>query len=160
MLTTIKLKMYGQTRARYEYVQPTDILLQFLSLKQEHAESLVDYTQRFKQGKDNLEATIRVQFLSDFIEKTEKYKSGNSGDKQKLKTEAFAEWTAYVYLKNSDNNKYGMLKKSLQSQYALRNDQYPRTISLTADVMTNHQWDDKYRETDKKRKENSGGGGS
>ena len=98
--------------------------------------------------------------MNEFIKKTEKYKSGNSGEQQKLKTEAFAEWTAYVYLNNSDNNKYGTLKKSLQSQYALRNDQYPRTISLTADVMTNHQWDDKYRETNKKRKENSGGGGS
>ena len=74
LLTAIKLKMYGQTRARYEYVQPTDILLQFLSLKQEHAESLVDYTRRFKQGKDNLEAIMGAQFLDGFIEKTEKYK--------------------------------------------------------------------------------------
>ena len=49
------------------------------------------------------------------------------------------------------------MKKNLQSQYALRNDQFPRTVSLTADVLTNHQWDDKYRITDKKKKEHSGG---
>ena len=50
----------------------------------------------------------------------------------------------YVYLKNSDGNKYGLLKKNLQSQYALQNNQYPKTISTMTDVLTNHQWDDKY----------------
>ena len=36
ILSTIKLRMYGQVRAKYEYVQPTDTLIQFLTLKQDH----------------------------------------------------------------------------------------------------------------------------
>ena len=52
----IKLKMYGQVRAKYEFVQPTNTILQFLSLKQDHAEALVDYAKRFKQSVDNFKA--------------------------------------------------------------------------------------------------------
>ena len=55
-METIKLKMYGQVRAKYEYVQPTDTILQFLSLKQDHGESLIDYDKHFKQSVDNLKA--------------------------------------------------------------------------------------------------------
>jgi hypothetical protein len=106
----------------------------------------------------NLQAIIGNEFLNEFMEKTDIYKNGDSGKQGELKSEAFCSWTTYVYLKNCDNNKYGSLKKNLQLQYALRNNQYPKTISTTTDVLTNHQWDDKYRVTDKKKKEQSTGG--
>ena len=56
-------------------------------------------------------------------------------------------------MKNSDGNKYETLKKSLQSQYALQNNQYPKTVSKTTDVLTNHQWHDKYKLAEKQKKE-------
>ena len=72
-------------------------------------------------------------------------------DKEELKKkQAFSRWTSYVYLKNSDPNKYRSLNRNLQSQYALQNDQYPKTISKVTDVLTNHQWDNNYQELDKK----------
>ena len=61
---------------------------------------------------------------------------------------------SYVYLRNSDSNKYGTLKRSLQSQYALQNNQYPKTVSKVTDVLTNHQWDDSYQTQEKKIKDN------
>ena len=67
LLETIKLKMYGQVQAKYEFVQPTDTILQFLSLKQEHGESLVDFVKRFKQIIDNLMAIFQKEFLSEYI---------------------------------------------------------------------------------------------
>ena len=137
--------MYGQVRAKYEFVQPTDTLLQFLLMKQEHGESLVDYTKRYKQSVDNLKAIFGKEFLNNYIEKTDEYKKTADPDEQaSLKKEAFPKWTAYIYLNNSDNNKYGSLKKNLQSQYALQNNQYPKTVSKMTDVLTNHQWDEKY----------------
>ena len=60
---------------------------------------------------------------------------------------------SYVYLKNSDTNKYGSLKRSLHSQYALQNNQYPKTISKVMDVLTNHQWDDGYKTLVMKKRE-------
>ena len=74
LLDTIKLKMYRQVHAKYEFVQPTDTLLQFLSLKQDHGESLVDYTKIIKQSMDNLKAVFGKEFLSEYIEKTDEYK--------------------------------------------------------------------------------------
>ena len=60
-----------------------------------------------------------------------------------LMGEAFSSWSIYVYLKNSDGNKYGSLKRNIQSQYALVNNQYPKSIMKMMDALTNHQWDDK-----------------
>ena len=45
------------------------------------------------------------------------------------------------------------MKKSLQSQYALQNNQYLKTVSKTTDALTNHQWDDKYKLAEKQKKE-------
>ena len=90
ILDTIKLKMYGQARAKYEFVQPTDTLQQFLSLKQDHGESLVEYTKRFKQSVDNLQAIFGKDFLNEYIEKTDEYKkSHDADDKLLLKNRRF-----------------------------------------------------------------------
>ena len=78
LLETIKLNMYGQVRARYEFVQPTDTITQFLSLKQEHRESLIEYSKIFKQSVDNLKAISGKEFLSEYIEKTNDYKKSSA----------------------------------------------------------------------------------
>ena len=96
------------------------------------------------------------EFLGEYIEKTNDYKKSSTTEDEKkdLKNKAFSCWVSYVYLKNSDSHKYGTLKKSLQSQYALQNNQYPKTIGKVTDVLTNHQWDDSYQTQEKKIKEN------
>ena len=92
--------------------------------------------------------------MHDYISKTEKYKALSDEDKKtELQKGSFKTWCTYVFLKNSDHNKYGSLKRNLQIQYALGNDQYPSTVSKMTDVLTNHSWDDKYAVAEKKRKE-------
>ena len=92
-------------------------------MKQEHNEALVEYTKRFKQSVDNFKAIFGEKFLDDYIEKTDAYKNGDADQQISIKEGAFSSWTANVYLKNCDANKYGSLKSNLQSQYALGNDQ-------------------------------------
>ena len=65
--------MYGQVQAKYEYVQPTDTLIQFLTLKQDHGETLGDYNKRFKQGEDDLKGIFGSKCLNEYIAKTDKY---------------------------------------------------------------------------------------
>ena len=60
---------------------------------------------------------------------------------------------AYLLLKNSDSNKYGLLKKNFRTQYALNNDQYPKKVSNMTDVLNSHQWDATYNENKKKKKD-------
>ena len=73
ILEEIKLKMYGQVRAKYEYTQVTDTLVQFINTKQEHPESLVEYAKRFKQSKDNVKSIQAPKFLSNFVKNTDEY---------------------------------------------------------------------------------------
>jgi hypothetical protein len=150
--------MYGQVRAKNEYVQPTDTLIQFLTLKQDHGETLGHYNKRFKQSQDNHKGIFGDKIMNDYITKTEKYKALSDDDeKTEVQKGAFKQWCSYVFLKNSDQNKYGSLKRNLQSQYALGNDQYPATVSKVTDVLTNHSWDEAYAAATKKRRESSPG---
>ena len=54
LMKLIKLKMYGHVRAKYEYVQVTDTLLQFLTKKQDQGEQLTGFAKIFRQTRDNM----------------------------------------------------------------------------------------------------------
>jgi hypothetical protein len=69
LLENIKMKMYGQVRAKYEFVQPTETITQFISLKQDHGESLIEYSKRFKQSIHNLKAVFGKDFHAEYIKK-------------------------------------------------------------------------------------------
>jgi hypothetical protein len=47
----------------------------------------------------------------------------------------------FLYLENSDQDKYGSIISNLNSQKSLGNDQYPRTIVETNNVLSNHKFD-------------------
>ena len=48
-----------------------------------------------------------------------------------------------MYLRNSENNNYCSLKKNLQSQYVLGNNQFPGNMTKMTNLLTNHTWDKK-----------------
>jgi hypothetical protein len=48
---------------------------------------------------------------------------------------------AFLYLENLDQDKYGSIISNLNSQKSLGNDQYPRTIVETNNVLSNHKFD-------------------
>ena len=92
-MDTIKLRICGQVRAKCECVQPTDTPMQFLTLKQEHGETLGDHNERFKQGQDNLKGNLGDKTLNDCITKTDKYKSESDADERAEQTKtAFKKW--------------------------------------------------------------------
>ena len=64
--------------------------------------------------------------------------------------EGFEAWSATVFLKGCDQNKYGSVLKGLANQYALGNDQYPRRIMAATDVLSNHKLDQKFFDLRKK----------
>ena len=150
--------MCGQVRAKCECVQPTDALTQFLTLKQEHGETLGDHNKRFKQGQDNLKGILGDKTLNDCIAKMDKYRSESDADERVEQTKtAFKKWCSHVHLKNCDSNEHRTLKKNLQSQHALGDDQCPSTVSEVADVSTDHMWDEACAVALKKKKEHPTG---
>ena len=42
--------------------------------------------------------------------------------------------------------------KNFQMQYSLVNNQYPKTMVKAVDILTNHQWDATYKESQKAKR--------
>ena len=73
------------------------------------------------------------------IEKTAEYKETTRSEKQKeFKAKAWDAWLSYMFLKHRDQLKYGSLLSGLASQYSMKNDQYPATLSAASNVLTQH----------------------
>ncbi|WP_371068342.1 hypothetical protein, partial [Salmonella enterica] len=66
---------------------------------------------------------------------------------------AFEEYLAYTFIINSDPTKYGSLIKNLAQQQSLKNTQYPKSLTAASEVLMEHQWDPKYMEVKRSRKE-------
>ena len=99
LLVTIKLRMCGQVRAKYECVQPTDTLVQFLTLKQDHGESLADFSKRFKQAQDNLRGILGNEIMHNYVQNTDKFKNeSDTTIQQKMIDNSFNIWCAHVYI--------------------------------------------------------------
>ena len=153
-LEAIQTLVKAPVRAQYPYVTFTDDLIGFLtSTNQDHGDSLHDYTKVYKQEVDVIKACVPDTLLNKFLESTKGYQDAGSNKKKKMKDEALDRWIAYVYLKNSDQDKYGSVLKGLQSQFSLENDQYPADLAAAIDVLSNHPFDKAYYDKQKQRKE-------
>ena len=153
LLKEIKTKMYDPARAKYEYVLITETLGRILNTKQEDGESLTDYTKRFKQSRDIMKESMGTKLFHEFAATTKEYKDAvTASERDEIVKSSFGKWTTFVFMKNSDQRKYGSLMRGFQSQYALGNNQYPTKIADGADVLTSHQWDDTYKEDVRKKK--------
>ena len=65
----------------------------------------------------------------------------------------FRIWKAYTLWRNSDNDKYGVLKGQILDEWNRKEDKYPKTIKDTRDRLTNHKIEAKFYEKQKKNKE-------
>ncbi len=92
--------------------------------------------------------------MDKFIEYQEDYKALTTAeDKLQGKEAAFEAWMAYLLIRGSDQSKYGSLTKNFISQYSLGNDQYPHTIQMATDVLSNHRLDQKFFDNQKRHRE-------
>jgi hypothetical protein len=68
--------------------------------------------------------------------------NGNDVEKtNKMIAKASEGLYTFLYLENSDQDKYGSIISNLNSHKSLGNDQYPRTIVETNNVLSNHKFD-------------------
>eukprot|EP00957_Ditylum_brightwellii_P057500 4359408-Ditylum_brightwellii.AAC.1 len=61
---------------------------------------------------------------------------------------------AFIYLENLDQTKYGSILKGLNEQKLLGNNQYPKTITESNNVLSNHRFDKKKFPKKKSQSEN------
>ena len=67
---------------------------------------------------------------------------------------AHEQWLSFVHVSNADHVKHGALITGLSSQYALGQDQHPKTLVDATSVPSNHHFDPACAEREKKRKAN------
>ncbi len=145
--------MYDPSKTKNPFAMLTNQLERLLSIRQTDDENLKDYVKKFKQQCDNVREVLGTKLLEEFVTKTAEYMDeADNSKKDKIKEGAFNRWTAFLLLKYSDTRKYSSLKKNFQTQFALKNDQMPRTISAMTDVLQAHAWDATYNETLKQKK--------
>ena len=141
LLVAIKVLMYDTIRAQNPMVVMTETIGRLINIKQQE-DSLLDYVKRFKQQRDILVSQLGKRFLDSFVEQLEEYREEtDAAKKEALKKGAFDRWLAYLIMKGADWTKYGSILKQMVTQYSLGNDQYPKTLEVAVDVLTEHRFD-------------------
>jgi hypothetical protein len=139
---------------QYDAVIVLDALKNLIATKQKDEESLVDYTRRFKSSRDVLESHVggKLTFLK--MSQTDDDWDDTDSVKQQLCHErAYGRLLALLYLQNSEQTKYGSVLIGLGSQFALKQDQYPRTLTHAVSILSDHKFDATYQEKKKKNKD-------
>ena len=156
LLQAIKELSLSYQDTKYDMKIITSAIKTFVNLKQKDDESLIDYTNRFKTARDVLKAQLGSELvLHKVVNADANYQEGDSeaikDNNTKIIKKHYDRWIAYVYLENSDKNKYGSLINGLDSQQSLGTNQYPTTLGKATEVLSNHRFDAAYLEQKKKR---------
>ena len=77
--------------------------------------------------------------MDSSVKKTKKFKKldkvGDVYEIFNMNKNAFEAWPTMVFMRGSDKRKYGELIHDLSIHYAIKNDQYPKTLQEAVDVM-------------------------
>ncbi|MGC8553782.1 MAG: hypothetical protein ACP5O7_13115, partial [Phycisphaerae bacterium] len=151
LLEVIKVLMHDPICAQYPLISMANALSQLVNLKQGHDEGLLEYIKCFKHARDVAVSHMGTDLLDQFAEYQEEFKGlTTDSDKKKFKDEFFEAWMAYLVIRGSDQSKYWSPTANFVKQYYLGNDQYPRTIEMATDVLSQHRFDSKFYENQKK----------
>jgi hypothetical protein len=94
-------------------------------------------------------------FLKDFVKNTKQYADETDTDKQdEMLKGLYAQWTAYMLMKKSNQGKYRLLMTSLTTQFSMGTNQYPKDVSAAVDILTNHRFDKKEPKNNNQRNRN------
>jgi hypothetical protein len=130
-------------------------MTRFMTCRQLENEPLADYVKKFKGNRDSMAQNMGKDFLKDFMKNTKQYVDETDTDKQdKMQKGLYAQWTAYMLMKNSNQCKYGSLMTSLTTQFSLGTSQYPKDIVAAVDILTDHRFDKKEPKNNNQRNRN------
>ena len=75
----------------------------------------------------------------------------DSAKKKVMIDEAWERFRAYLLIANSCPLRYRSIKKKLQQEYSLNNDQWPKTLAAAVEILSQHKFDDAWSEHKKKQ---------
>jgi hypothetical protein len=137
---------------QHDSVIVLDALKNFLLTKQKDKEGLVDYTRRFIWSCDVLESHVGVK--RQFIKMAMNNAMWDTADptiQAKRQDKAYQRLIALLYIQKSEWLKYGSVLTGLASQFALKQNQYPQTLTHAMSILSDHKFDSKYSENRKNK---------
>ena len=172
LLEAIKQHARSYESTQYRMRTICDAMKSLINLKQKEDENPIDYLKRFKVARDVfyshvgkkyafprvVESHANYQSLKDVIDDASAPKEKREiaqKEFDEIGKKCMDEFTAYLYLENSDRRRYDTLISGLGSQFSLQNDQYPKTLIEAQHVMENHQVDNKKSKHRDKKKSNN-----
>ena len=108
LLEAVKVFMHQPVRTQYPFMGLFNDLHNFHSAKQQHNESLSDWSKRFKLLLDLAKKRIGTNWLNDFVKNQVAYQDETDLTKKAdmLGANAIEAYSAYLFLKHSDQDKY------------------------------------------------------
>lgn len=142
LLQAIKQQALNYQEDKYTEFIWNDAVMAFLNCKQREGETLQDYTSRFKTARELLVSQNGIPVFSEkSVEGMKDYDEKDSDAVAKCKLLAFKRHAAAIYLRNSDQAKYGSVLKNFHFQFSVQNDQYPKSVTLANAVLSSHPFD-------------------
>jgi hypothetical protein len=155
LLKAIEILINDPVWARYLYTSVTEAMTRSMTCRQLENEPLADYVKRFKSCQDSMVQNMGKDFLKEFVKNTKQYADETNTDKQdEMLKGLYAQWTAYMLMKNSNQGKYGSLLTSLTTQFSMGTNQYPKEVMAAVDILTNHRFDKKEPKNNNQRNKN------
>ena len=145
-IKTIKLLMHENAQGSYIMASYLDAMVKFSNAKQHDNEELGDYVKRVKQLRDNFKSQVGVKVVHETVEKLPQYIAANDAQKKHLLDTSFGLLEGYILLNGCDKKKYGSLVRGLESQFSLGNDQYPKSLKDSNEILSRARFDEKYYE--------------
>ena len=142
LIKAIKEHALNYEESRYEMAIIFDALKAFVNCRQREKENLQEYTKRFKVVREVLQLHLGGPIiLKKFIESHDNYDASDEDKLTSLTKKVNEQLSTYAYLVNADERKYGSIVKGLNSQKALKNDQFPKTMIEGNNVLSTHWFD-------------------
>ena len=87
-----------------------------------------------------VECQFQNTHYKNYVENLEEFKNTTvAEDNKKVNSVEFNKWIVYLLIANSGRLKYASLENGLASQYSMKNNQYPKDLISSADMMKNNR---------------------
>ena len=145
LLTDVEKLMHVPRKAVYPTLALLETISSLLTLRQQEKEGLMSYLERFKSERNVVLGLFGKKLLDGHVENMPTYTdldtaiaddAARARAQQKMKDETLSKFFALMFLKQSDQNKYGHLMKEFRQSYANKQwDLYPENLPSMFDVM-------------------------
>ena len=117
-----------------------ETLVGMVTLRQGDKEGLMHFLERFKAEKNVISSMLGENILDGHVEQSSEYKALPTGTdlaakQAAMKKKVLDRFYAVMFLRNSDQKKYGNLLKEFRQSYANKRDIYPENLSDMFEVM-------------------------